>query len=72
MRVIYTRGALSDLETILGGLESINPLAAAAVERSISATVVRVGDGCRQEALAWLRSGKQATCGPFHSCAIHT
>jgi plasmid stabilization system protein ParE len=43
MRVVYTQGALSDLEDILGGLNSINPLAAAAVARSIGATVARVG-----------------------------
>ncbi len=42
MRVVYTQGALSDLENILGGLHAVNPLAAAAVERSISATVARV------------------------------
>ena len=44
MRVVYTQGALSDLENILGGLHSINPLAAAAVERSIGATVARVAN----------------------------
>jgi plasmid stabilization system protein ParE len=42
MKAIYTRGALADLDEILARLKSVNPLAAAAVERSIRATVARV------------------------------
>jgi plasmid stabilization system protein ParE len=53
MRVFYTQGALSDLEHILGGLQSINPLAAASVERSISATIIRLAN--------WPRSARMVT-----------
>ncbi len=53
MRVTYTQGALSDLEDILGGLNSINPLAAAAVEQNISATIARVA--------SWPRSARKVT-----------
>lgn len=42
MKAVYTRGALADLDEILARLKSVNPLAAAAVERSIRATVARV------------------------------
>jgi plasmid stabilization system protein ParE len=42
MKAIYTRGALAELDEILARLKSVNPLAAAAVERSIRATVARV------------------------------
>jgi plasmid stabilization system protein ParE len=42
MKAVYTRGALSDLADILHTLISANPPAAAAVERSIPATVARV------------------------------
>jgi toxin ParE1/3/4 len=44
MKAVYTRGALSDLDDILAGLKSVNPLAAAAVESSVRATVARVQD----------------------------
>jgi toxin ParE1/3/4 len=53
MRVVYTQGALSDLEGILGGLHSINTLVAATVERSIRATVARVA--------SWPRSARMVT-----------
>ncbi len=42
MKAVYTRGALSDLHTILSGLKAVNPLAAAAVEKSVCAAVARV------------------------------
>ena len=42
MKAVYTQGALSDLDDILSGLKSVNPLAAAAVEHSVRATVARV------------------------------
>jgi toxin ParE1/3/4 len=42
MKAVYTRGALADLDEILARIKSVNPLAAAAVERSIRATVARV------------------------------
>lgn len=42
MKAVYTRGALADLDEILARFKSVNPLAAAAVERSIRATVARV------------------------------
>ena len=42
MKAVYTRGALADLDEILARLKSVNPLAAAAVELSIRATVARV------------------------------
>ena len=42
MKAVYTQGALSDLDDILAGLKSVSPLAAAAVESSVRATVTRV------------------------------
>jgi plasmid stabilization system protein ParE len=42
MKAVYTRGALADLAEILASLESVNKLAAAAVESSISSAVARV------------------------------
>lgn len=42
MKAVFTRGALSDLDAILDWLKSRNPLAAAAVERSIQGAVARV------------------------------
>jgi plasmid stabilization system protein ParE len=42
MKAVFTQGALSDLDEILGWLKSKNPLAAAAVESSIRATIARV------------------------------
>ena len=53
MRVVYTQAALFDLENILSGLNAVNPLAAAAVERSISAAVARVA--------IWPRSARAVT-----------
>ena len=42
MKAVFTQGALADLNEILDWLKSKNPLAAAAVENSIGATVARV------------------------------
>jgi plasmid stabilization system protein ParE len=42
MKAVFTPGALADLNEILDWLKSKNPLAAAAVENSIGATVARV------------------------------
>jgi plasmid stabilization system protein ParE len=42
MTAVFTQGALADLDEILDWLKSKNPLAAAAVENSIHATVARV------------------------------
>ena len=53
MRAVYTRGALSDLDDILHRLDSVNPLAAAAVESSIRAAVARAG--------RWPRSARAVT-----------
>jgi plasmid stabilization system protein ParE len=53
MKAVYTRGALSDLDGILVGLKSVNPLAAAAVESSVRATVARVE--------RWPRSARAVT-----------
>jgi toxin ParE1/3/4 len=53
MKAVYTQGALSDLDGILAGIKSVNPLAAAAVERSITATVDRVAQ--------WPKSARAVT-----------
>jgi plasmid stabilization system protein ParE len=42
MRVSFTQGALSDLDDILARLFSENPIAAAAVERSVLGAVERI------------------------------
>jgi toxin ParE1/3/4 len=53
MKAVYTQGALSDLDNILAGLNSTNPLAAAAVESSVRATVARVQE--------WPKSARAVT-----------
>jgi toxin ParE1/3/4 len=56
MKASFTRGALSDLDEILSRLESVNPLAAAAVERKIRAIIA-----CIEE---WPTSARAVTQWP--------
>jgi plasmid stabilization system protein ParE len=53
MKAVFTRGALADVDDILSRLRLVNPLAAAAVENGIRATVARIE--------RWPRSARSVT-----------